>query len=143
MLDEVHKYPKWSREIKLIYDDIPELSVIFTSSSMLDIYRGKSDLSRRAVSYHLKELSFREYLMFYEKNDLSPLSFDDIINNHTNISVNLLKQFKPLKHLKNDYRVGNYPYFSGNTEDYYQALRNTATLILEIDIQSVKSDPLR
>src|SRR5690606_11254480 len=26
LLDEVHKYPDWSREIKLIYDNFPELS---------------------------------------------------------------------------------------------------------------------
>jgi len=70
LLDEVHKYPDWSREIKLIYDDFPGLSVIFTSSSVLDIYKGESDLSRRAISYHLKELSFREYLIFFEKTTL-------------------------------------------------------------------------
>ncbi|MGB0883199.1 MAG: ATP-binding protein, partial [Flavobacteriales bacterium] len=45
LLDEVHKYPNWSREIKLIYDNFPELSLIFTSSSMLQIYKSESDLS--------------------------------------------------------------------------------------------------
>jgi len=138
LLDEVHKYPDWSREIKLIYDDFPDLSVIFTSSSVLDIYKGESDLSRRAVSYHLKELSFREYLVFFEKIALPVLSLDDIIHGHTDISLSLIKQFKPLKYLKNYYQVGTYPYFSGDKETYYQALRNTVNLILETDIQSVK-----
>uniref|UniRef100_UPI00404A2432 ATP-binding protein n=1 Tax=Flavobacterium sp. TaxID=239 RepID=UPI00404A2432 len=55
LLDEVHKYPNWSRELKLIYDNFPNLSVIFTSSSMLEIYKSESDLSRRAISYDLKE----------------------------------------------------------------------------------------
>ena len=64
LLDEVHKYPNWSREIKLIYDNFPELKVIFTSSSMLEIYKSESDLSRRAVTYNLKELSFREFILF-------------------------------------------------------------------------------
>mgnify|MGYP003577590199 FL=1 len=40
LLDEVHKYPNWSREIKLIYDNFPDLNVIFTSSS---IFREISD----------------------------------------------------------------------------------------------------
>jgi uncharacterized protein len=62
LMDEVHKYPNWSREIKLIYDNFPSLNVIFTSSSMLEIYKAESDLSRRAVSYNLKELSFREFI---------------------------------------------------------------------------------
>ena len=67
LLDEVHKYPNWSRELKLVYDDFPALKVIFTSSSILDVYKGESDLSRRVVSYNLQEMSFREYLLFYEK----------------------------------------------------------------------------
>ncbi len=138
LLDEVHKYPDWSREIKLIYDDFPELSVIFTSSSVLDIYKGESDLSRRAISYHLKEMSFREYLLFFKKITLPVFSLDAIIRGHTDISLNLTKQFKPLKYLKNYYQAGAYPYFSGDQEAYYQALRNTVNLILETDIQSVK-----
>src|SRR6056297_1714973 len=36
LLDEVHKYPTWSREIKLIFDDFADLQVIFTSSTVLD-----------------------------------------------------------------------------------------------------------
>ena len=66
-LDEVHKYPNWSREIKLIYDQFPRLKTVFTSSTMLEIYKEESDLSRRAVSYFLKELSFREFIYFEKK----------------------------------------------------------------------------
>ena len=36
-LDEVHKYPNWSQELKNIYDDLPELHVVFTGSSLLEI----------------------------------------------------------------------------------------------------------
>lgn len=54
LLDEVHKYPNWSRELKLIYDDFPELNLIVTSSSILEIYKSEADLSRRAISYTLK-----------------------------------------------------------------------------------------
>ena len=64
LLDEVHKYPTWSREIKNIYDGYPELRVVFTSSSMLEIHRSEADLSRRALVYHLQGLSFREFLAF-------------------------------------------------------------------------------
>jgi predicted AAA+ superfamily ATPase len=54
-LDEVHKYPNWSRKIKLIYDQFPNLKKAFTSSSMLEFYKGESDLSRRVAPYFLKE----------------------------------------------------------------------------------------
>jgi predicted AAA+ superfamily ATPase len=73
-LDEVHKYPNWSREIKLIYDQFPKLKTVFTSSSMLEIYKEESDLSRRAVSYFLKELSSREFT-YFEKNYTSNIFF--------------------------------------------------------------------
>lgn len=32
-IDEVHKYPGWSRELKNIYDGLPEMKVIFSASS--------------------------------------------------------------------------------------------------------------
>ena len=82
LLDEVHKYPDWSRELKLIYDDFNNLKVIFTSSSILDIYKGESDLSRRAINYHLKEMSFREYMQLYENIELPILSLDTILHHH-------------------------------------------------------------
>jgi len=139
LLDEVHKYPNWSREIKLIYDDFPELQVIFTSSSVLDIYRGESDLSRRALSIRLPELSFREYLLFYEGVDLPVLSLDDILKRHSQISMDLTAKMKPLKHFHNYIRTGSYPYYDGNTGEYYQKVINTVNLILDVDIQSTQN----
>jgi predicted AAA+ superfamily ATPase len=62
-LDEVHKYPAWAIEIKNIYDSYPEMHIVFTGSSMLEIYSASIDLSRRAIVYELKGLSFREYLI--------------------------------------------------------------------------------
>ena len=61
-IDEIHKYKEWSRELKLIYDYYSELKVVFSGSSVLDLNKGTSDLSRRVVMYHLYGLSFREYL---------------------------------------------------------------------------------
>src|SRR5450759_1771402 len=63
-LDEVHKYPEWTRELKNIYDDFPELKIVFTGSSLLEILNSRADLSRRAVVYRMQGLSFREYLNF-------------------------------------------------------------------------------
>ena len=74
LIDEVHKYPNWSRELKNIYDGLPQLQVIFSASSALDIYRGESDLSRRVISYSLPGLSFREYLKLSEVVDFPSFS---------------------------------------------------------------------
>ena len=136
LLDEVHKYPNWSREIKLIYDNFPELNVIFTSSSMLEIYKSESDLSRRAVAYFLKELSFREFLSF-EVNKIFPAySFSEILENHTTIATELLKEIKPLPLFEKYLKTGIYPYYKESL--YIQKLQNTINLIIEIDINAVE-----
>ncbi len=138
LLDEVHKYPNWSREIKLIYDNFPELNVIFASSSMLEIYKSESDLSRRAVTYFLKELSFREFLSF-EVNKIFPAySFSEILENHTTIATELLKEIKPLPLFEKYLKMGIYPYYKENEALYIQKLQNTINLIIEIDINAVE-----
>ena len=61
-IDEIHKYPAWSTELKMIYDYCPQLQVVVTGSSILDLYKGTADLSRRVISYTLAGLSFREFI---------------------------------------------------------------------------------
>lgn len=138
MLDEVHKYPNWSREIKLIYDNFPDLNIIFTSSSMLEIYKGESDLSRRAVSYNLKELSFREFITFETKKILQAYSFLEILENHHSIAIALQDKIKPLPLFKKYLKTGAYPYYKENETLYIQKLQNTINLIIEIDINAVE-----
>jgi len=138
LLDEVHKYPNWSREIKLIYDNFPELNVIFTSSSMLEIYKSESDLSRRAVTYDLKELSFREFIEFETGKKFPTHSLLDIINNHNTIAADVLKKIKPLPLFEKYLKIGAYPYYKENEESYIQKLQNTINLIIEIDINAVE-----
>lgn len=138
LLDEVHKYPNWSREIKLIYDNFPELNVVFTSSSMLEIYKSESDLSRRAVTYFLKELSFREFLSFEVNRTFPAYSFPQILENHTAIATELLKEIKPLPLFEKYLKTGVYPYYKENETLYIQKLQNTINLVIEIDINAVE-----
>lgn len=137
LLDEVHKYPNWSREIKLIYDNNPELKVIFTSSSMLEIYKAESDLSRRAVTYNLKEMSFREFIELETKIKLDSFSLETILENHNQIAQNILKEIKPIPLFKKYLEVGAYPYYKENSAFYYQKLLNCINLIIEVDINAV------
>lgn len=138
LLDEVHKYPNWSREIKLIYDNFPELTIIFTSSSMLEIYKSESDLSRRAVTYNLKELSFREFITFETKKNLPTYSFSEILKNHHSIATKFLAEIKPLPLFEKYLKIGVYPYYKENEALYIQKLQNTINLIIEIDINAVE-----
>lgn len=64
----------------MIYDYFPDFQVVFTGSSILDIYKGNADLSRRALSYFLPGLSFREYIMLSKGIQILPYSLQDILN---------------------------------------------------------------
>lgn len=68
-IDEIHKYEGWSRELKQIIDSYSDLQVVISGSSILDIYKGMSDLSRRVPIYNMQGLSFREYLKLFHDID--------------------------------------------------------------------------
>lgn len=97
-LDEVHKYPHWSQELKNIYDDMPELQIIFTGSSLLEILNSRADLSRRAIVYEMQGLSFREYLNYNLQTSLPVLSLSDLLERHTQTAEELTASLKVLEH---------------------------------------------
>lgn len=84
-IDEIHKYPDWSKELKLIYDYHNHLKVVFTGSSVLDLKKGSSDLSRRAVLYNLQGLSFREYLMLFHQIEVPVFNLNEILNQQVKV----------------------------------------------------------
>lgn len=84
-IDEIHKYPDWSKELKLIYDYHNHLKVVFTGSSVLDLKKGSSDLSRRAVLYNLQGLSFREYLMLFHQIEVPVFILNEILNHQVKV----------------------------------------------------------
>ena len=136
-LDEVHKYPDWSRELKLIYDKHKNLKVVFTSSSILEIHKATFDLSRRAVEYYLKELSLREYIALKSDIVLPAYNLNELLENHTVISKEIAKAIKPVFEF-NQYAVsGAYPYFTEGNQEYNQKLKNTLNLVLENDLPAV------
>lgn len=138
-LDEVHRYPTWSREIKSLYDNYPEVKIVFTGSSVVEIFKGQADISRRAVFYDLPGMSFREFLMLDKGVQTSVLKFEDILNNHVAISRELKSKVDiPIGLFKRYLSLGYYPYFIENENNYHQRLLNTVNLILETDLPSVE-----
>jgi uncharacterized protein len=136
-LDEVHKYPSWAQEIKNIYDDLPDLKMVITSSSALQVFKQRFDLSRRAVEYDLLELSLREFIYLKYGLLFSPFQFDQVISDHISLSLDILEKIKPLKLLKEYNLAGNYPYFLENPDNYHQRLMNTINTILEADLPAI------
>ena len=138
-LDEIHKYENWSQELKNIYDSIPDLHVVFTGSSILHIYNGSADLSRRAVQYVLEGLSFREFLEIETKQKFNKYSFNEIVNNHQTIANEVLDKLKPLAYFDEYLRQGYYPFYLQNKNTYSHKLLNTVNLVLEADIPFIKN----
>ena len=133
-LDEVHKYPGWSRELKNIYDDFPELKIVFTGSSLLEILNARADLSRRAIIYRMQGLSFREYLNFELGLKLNPHSLDEVLHDHLKISAEVTSEIKPLKHFSKYLRDGYYPFYKEIPELYYTRLGEIMNMIIEIEL---------
>lgn len=125
-IDEIHKYKDWSREIKMMYDYLPDLQVVFTGSSILDIYKGQADLSRRVLSYYMHGLSFREFLNLKLKKNYNTYSFGQIINNKVKLDE------KPLPLFKEYLETGYYPFFM--EDNYIERLKNVINQTLEVDI---------
>ena len=133
-LDEVHKYPDWSRTIKNIYDDYPELHVAFTGSSLLEILNARSDLSRRALVYNLQGLSFREYLKLTADADFPILTLDEILKKNEKLSADIVSKIKPFEFFDDYLKFGYYPYFLEGIDDYYTRLNETVNMILEVEL---------
>ena len=138
-LDEVHKYPNWSQELKNIYDDFPELNVVFTGSSLLEIINAKADLSRRAVVYEMQGFSFREYLNMSLKINLQSYSLNEILENHIMIAQNVLKEVKVLKYFEHYLKCGYYPYYNELPDLYYSRVNEVVNLIIETEIPLLRS----
>jgi len=136
-LDEVHKDKDWSRDLKLIYDNLRSLKVVFTSSSVLELYKGTHDLSRRLVLYHLPGLSLREYVLFKYNRKLPLLSLEDVIREHRDISLELVNGIKPIKLWKEYRENGYYPFFSESPESYHERLLSILNVILENDLPAI------
>lgn len=137
VLDEVHKYPEWSRTLKTIYDRYSNLKIIVTCSSALQLGKGDADLSRRSISLHLNELSLREFIEIKYGISFPVYSLNDIITKQDEISSLVLKKIKPLQAFDQYLKFGAYPFSLEGEEYYYQKLSNVVNLVLETDLPAI------
>lgn len=127
-IDEVHKYKNWSRELKQIYDVYPDLHIVFTGSSVLDIQKGEADLSRRALMYSMQGLSFREYLEMFHQIKSSVYSLDEILAH----KVNIPGVDHPLPLFREYLQQGYYPFAEEN--GFSQRMEQVIAQTVEMDI---------
>jgi len=138
-IDEVHKYPGWSVELKNIYDGLPEMKVIFSASSALEIYRGEADLSRRVVTYLLAGLSFREFLILTSETKFDSVTIEDIKNNHLNLSRTITENFRPLPAFLKYLGTGYLPIIVEGEDSYLMKLNQVINTIVDSDLAYIAS----
>jgi len=133
-IDEIHKYPNWVSELKNIYDLYPQLRIVFTGSSVLQLDHSKADLSRRAVMYNLHGLSFREFLEIETGKKFKTYTLQEILYGHENIVYQIVTEIKPLQFFSKYLRYGYYPYYLQNIETYPIKLSQLINQVIETDL---------
>ena len=128
VIDEIHKYQGWSRELKQIYDSHAGLNVIFTGSSILDIKKGSADLSRRVLIFEMQGLSLREDLKLFNDIDLPVYSLDERLAH----KVSLPTDIHPLPLFREYLSRGYYPFCT--LPGYDIRLQQVIAQTMEVDI---------
>jgi len=128
LLDEIHFLPGALGGLKKIYDFLPEVRVVFTSSVALAIHASGHDLARRVVIHPLGYFSFREYLLIHRGENLNRITFDELLS----------EKFDPL-HLRasrffDNYLLGGLLPFALEEPDPMPLLRATIEKIIHRDI---------
>lgn len=138
-IDEIHKYSGWSQTLKNIYDAFPDIKVVFSGSSSLDITKGSGDLSRRAKLFYLHGLSFREYLNWITASDWRPLNFTELIENHLHVSMELSQVKKINGYFKDYLETGYYPFLFESGSSYYEKINSVIEKTIYEDIANYYS----
>ena len=136
VIDEIHKYKDFEIELKEIYDFL-DLKVIFSGSSAMVIEHKKADLSRRAMIYRLKGLSFREYLELKFAKSFPSYSIEEIVKDHRSIAKEITKSIKPLEYFKEYLKYGYYPFIFESQNTYCIKLEETINTVIESDLPIV------
>ncbi len=132
-IDEIHKYKDFEKELKEIYDFL-DLKVLFSGSSALQLEHKKVDLSRRAVLYRVKGLSFREFLELKLNIVFPTFTLENIMSNHIELVDEILSHIKPFEYFKEYLEFGYFPYYFENEKTYSLKLEESINTVIEADL---------
>ena len=142
LIDQVYKYPEWSRELRHIYDTCSRLHVVFTGSSVMRLKEENPELNGIAASYNLRGFSFREYLNLRAGTNFRPYPIREIQNRHERIAEEVLQQVNPLDYFRDYLHHGYYPFFLERA-NFTENLLKTINMMIEVDILLLKQIDLK
>ena len=138
-LDEVHKYARWKGTLKNIYDSYPDMSIVYTSSSLLIMDNATVDLSRRQTAYTLYGLSFREFLAFENILHYPAIALEDLLQNHVRHAMQIVRNVKMASYFEAYLEHGYYPFYREVGEDFASRLREIVSVVIDSDLPAVEN----
>ena len=142
LIDQVFKQPDWSRELRRCYDNYPNLQIVFTGSSVMRLKEENPELNSIVKSYNLRGFSFREFLNLQTGLELKPYSLEEILNNHEEITNQILSKVSPTKYFLDYLHHGFYPFFLEH-RNFSENLLKTMNMMTEVDILLIKQIELK
>lgn len=138
-LDEVHKYARWKGTLKNIYDSYPDMSIVYTSSSLLIMDNATVDLSRRQTAYTLYGMSFREFLAFENILHYPAIALEDLLQNHVRHAMQIVRNVKMASYFEAYLEHGYYPFYREVGEDFASRLREIVSVVIDNDLPAVEN----
>ena len=142
LIDQVFKQPRWSQEIRLIYDRYPHLRVVFTGSSVMRLKEENPELCGLVSSYNLRGFSLREYINIRTGLELRPHGLREILNRHERIADEVLAEVNPMEYFETYLHYGYYPFFLEKT-DFTENLLKVMNMMIEVDILHIQQIELK
>ena len=136
-IDQIFKYPTWSRELKRCYAKYKDLHIIFCATPVMPIAEENNDLKDIVKTYNLRGFSFREYLNLQTGLRLHSYTLEDIIQHHSSISREICERVQPLKYFKAYLDHGYYPSYL-ESKSFEAALLKVMNSQLEVDVLMIK-----
>ena len=133
LIDQVFKYPDWSRELRYCYDNFTDLKIVFSGSSVMRLKEANPDLSGKVVSYNLRGFSFREFLNLMAGTSFPAFTLEDVLMNHRSIVRDICAEVKPMAYFQDYLHHGFYPFFL-EKRNFSENLLKTMNMMLEVDV---------
>ena len=137
-IDEVHKYKGWSGILKTLVDELHDLRIVYTGSSLLEIDNAKVDMSRRQTPYTLKGMSFREYLEYDGILKMNAVTPEELLENHVPIAMDIVSKTKVLRAFDTYLHTGVYPFYRDAGNDFLVRLKEVVDTVIESDLPAVE-----
>ncbi len=137
LLDQVFKYPEWSKELRYCYDNFPDLKIVFSGSSVMRLKEANPDLAGKVASYNLRGFSFREFLNLMSGNKFPAFRLDEVLAHHEEIAKEICDKVRPLVYFPDYLHHGFYPFFL-EKRNFSENLLKTMNMILEVDVLYIK-----